>query len=100
MSVSVNIEGNQVTLHLTGHFDFTRYYDFRQAYKYIEKPSSRQFIVDLKDVDWIDSSAMGMLLLLREHIKSDVNNLFIRNAPQIVKDILLTSRFDKLMAIE
>jgi HptB-dependent secretion and biofilm anti anti-sigma factor len=56
-------------------------------------------VVDLKDATYLDSSALGMLLLLREHAGGDESDIRVVNSSPDVRKILGISNFDKLFDI-
>ena len=67
MIVNQSGDGNLAVLQLNGRFTFDGHRIVRDAYKNaIEPPAISAIQVDLGAVDYIDSSALGMLLLLRE----------------------------------
>jgi anti-anti-sigma factor len=100
MAVSVIEEAdNLVILLVQGRFDFTQYQDFTDAYRAYAKGSKR-YEVDLTEVQYMDSSAMGMLLQLREHTnKADKDAVTLSHATSGVADILRIANFDKLFRI-
>lgn len=54
-------------LALTGRFDFHAHRDFKNAYMlHLDSKDITTITVDLKDVLYMDSSSLGMLLLLKE----------------------------------
>jgi anti-anti-sigma factor len=55
--------------------------------------------VDLRDATYLDSSALGMLLLLRDHAGGDGSNIHIINCNPDVKKILAISNFEQLFDI-
>ncbi|MER2102541.1 MAG: STAS domain-containing protein, partial [Pseudomonas atacamensis] len=61
------------------------------------KPES--IVVDLKEATYLDSSALGMLLLLRDHAGGDESDIRVVNSSSDVKKILAISNFDKLFDI-
>ena len=66
-TVSKHITDDAATLTLAGRFDFSIHRDFRRHYEEIlGTPGIRHLDVNLARVEYIDSSALGMLLLLRE----------------------------------
>lgn len=98
VSTTVSSEDNEVTIHVTGRFDFSTHREFVNAYK--EHPKGAVFfVVDLKGADYMDSSAMGMLLQLREYGNSDKNVRLI-NGNDGILEILRIANFDKLFTIE
>ncbi len=97
VKTTVSSDKSEVTIHLTGRFDFSTHRDFVGAYK--EYPKGEvAFIVDLKGADYIDSSAMGMLLQLREYSKSNKDVRLI-NGNDGIREILRIANFDKLFSI-
>lgn len=91
-------EGTALTLSIKGRFDFAKHQDFRGAY---EKPMTKPelFVVDLKETTYVDSSALGMLLLLREYAGGDESDVRVVNCNSDVRKILVISNFDKLFDI-
>jgi len=98
VTTTVSSDDSEVTIHVTGRFDFSTHRDFVGAYK--EHPKGeRSFVVDLKGADYMDSSAMGMLLQLREYGKSNEGVRLI-NGNEGIREILRIANFDKLFIIE
>jgi HptB-dependent secretion and biofilm anti anti-sigma factor len=98
MAVSSSTTGNTVTITISGRFDFNSHKDFRKAYSDTDGANCN-YVVDMSAAEYIDSSALGMLLLLREHAGSEHAKINISNAVNEVKDILIVSNFDKLFAL-
>ena len=95
----VSAEGNQLIIAIKGRFDFAKHQDFRDAYeKSVPKPDS--VVVDLKEATYIDSSALGMLLLLRDHAGGDDAQIQVVNSSNDVRKTLAISNFDKLFDIK
>ncbi len=99
MSITSQIQGDTVTITVTGRFDFSCHKEFRDAYRNAPAGSGKKFEIDMSQTDYIDSSALGMLLLLREYTGSEQGGVHIKNCRSDVKDILLVSNFDKLFEI-
>ena len=95
---SVSDNGKKVTIAVSGKFDFQLYDEFRSAY--VDTPGTGvQYEVDLSGTDYLDSSALGMLLLLREHAGGEGSRIDISNASTDVKKILDVANFGKLFSI-
>ena len=92
-------DGKILTLKVGGKFDFSMHNDFRKAYK-DETISSGSYEVDLSSTDYLDSSALGVLLSLKEFVESHSSSVVIKNAASEVKEILNIASFDKLFTIE
>ncbi len=86
--------GQVVTIKLSGRFDFSTHQAFVQSYK--SYPSGeKKFVVDLKDVEYLDSSALGMLLQLRDYAV-DTSSVSLVDGNDAVCEILRIANFDKL----
>lgn len=90
-------DGKQLTIHIKGRFDFSTHQDFRGAYE--KEINAKQFVVDLKETKYLDSSALGMLLLLRDHAGGDRAEVRLVNCNTDVVKILTISNFAKLFKI-
>ena len=100
MSIKSQLDSNlqKLIIAIDGRFDFSAHKDFRDAYEDLdEKPSSYQ--IDMTEAQYIDSSALGMLLLLRDHAGGDSADVEIVNCNADVKKILTISNFDQLFTI-
>jgi anti-anti-sigma factor len=96
---TVSPDGNVVTIFIQGRFDFSSHQDFRNAYEKLV-PAPTQYRVDLHGTSYLDSSALGMLLLLRDYAGGEQANIQIVNCAPDVKKILLISNFEQLFDIQ
>ncbi|KAF6694183.1 MULTISPECIES: STAS domain-containing protein [Pseudomonas] len=94
----VSPDGKKLTIVIKGRFDFSSHQLFRDAYERFYKAPDT-YIVDLKDTTYLDSSALGMLLLLRDHAGGDESEVRVINSNSDVRKILAISNFDKLFDI-
>lgn len=81
-----------------GRFDFTCHEDFRSAYEDHEELCDR-YVVDLAQTEYLDSSALGMLLLLRDFGGGDEAKIEIEGCNPTVKKTFSISNFDQLFQI-
>lgn len=95
---TVSENGKKVTIAVSGKFDFQLYDEFRSSYVDTQG-SGVDYDVDLAGTDYLDSSALGMLLLLREHAGGEGSKIMITNASPDVKKILDVANFGKLFDI-
>lgn len=100
MSITSNLSDDQitVTIKVAGRFDFSTHQDFVQAYKGYPK-GDKCYVVDLGGAEYMDSSAMGMLLQLREYSRPGAN-VTLANSNETVRDVLQIANFGKLFIIE
>ncbi len=97
VNVTESANGQEVTIHVSGRFDFSAHREFMSSYKEYPKGEKR-FIVDLEGAEYMDSSAMGMLLQLRDHGVPG-GDVELTNANEGVQEILRIANFDKLFTI-
>lgn len=92
-------DGTKLTIVLDDKFDFAKVQEFRDAYS-SDVDSVRTIIVDLANTEYMDSSALGMLLNMQKTLKEQVNDFQIVNSRPPVAKILQISRFDKKFTIK
>lgn len=87
-------DGKTLTIVMDEKFDFGKVQDFRNAYGK-DTDDITSIVVDLSNTEYMDSSALGMLLNMQKTKAEQVNSFKIVNCrPQVAK-ILKISRFDK-----
>lgn len=100
MHTSVEQDNGRATVKLGGRFDFNSHREFRAAYEnLLGKSDVREFVVDLGGVDYLDSSALGMLLLLRDKVALEHKEVVLANCQGSVRQVLDIANFGKLFKI-
>lgn len=100
MEVSVAIADGQGAIRLHGRFDFNSHREFRDAVdKLLHDPGVTSVTVDLSKVDYLDSSALGMLLMLRDRCRSSGKTVSLSQSQGAVKQVLEIANFSKLFTI-
>ena len=90
-------DGTTLTLFLPEKFDFKLFSDFRSSYEKEEKVGKT--ILDMHKTQYMDSSALGMLLQLKEHADKNKGKISLRNVNKNISDILHVAHFHKLFSI-
>ena len=99
MSISTSVSGDELTVVVEGRFDFSAHQEFRDAYE--EAGSGvRKYVINMSKATYLDSSALGMLLLLRDHAGGDTSKIAITNCNDDVRKILTISNFEQLFTIQ
>ncbi len=97
VTTTLSADRKEKTIRIDGRFDFTAHQDFVKAYK--EDPKGdKSYVVDLKNTEYMDSSAMGMLLQLREYAAK--NGVALKNANDTIMEVLRIANFGKLFQIQ
>ncbi len=100
MSVQAKMDSTNGTLQIavSGRFDFGIHQQFRQSTD-VASQQIKQIELDLSKTDYLDSSALGMLLVLRDKVGENKSAVKIKNAKPDVVKILQIANFDKLFTI-
>lgn len=98
MSAAISPDAATVTIRVDGRFDFSTHQDFTRAYKAYPH-GQHTYVVDLAGAEYMDSSAMGMLLQLREYANKS-RPVVLHKANDGIREILRIANFDKLFQIE
>lgn len=100
MQTSVKQEAGIATIVLSGRFDFNTHRDFRAAYEPLVDDSACQAVtVDFSSVDYLDSSALGMLLMLRDKLGGCGKEVTLSGVQGNVRQVLEIANFSKLFRI-
>lgn len=95
----VSEDGQELRIAIQGRFDFSAHQEFRGSYESLAGQPSH-YVVDLAETTYLDSSALGMLLLLRDHASNNEADIEIVNCSSDVKKILTISNFEQLFNIQ
>lgn len=90
--------GSKVSIVIKGRFDFNDHAEFREAYR--QYSPNANYTLDMSDAEYMDSSALGMLLLLREHAGGDNAHIEVVGCKPEIKKILAIANFQKLFEIK
>ncbi|MFC0117036.1 STAS domain-containing protein [Pseudoalteromonas xiamenensis] len=99
LSTSASSDGKTLTIQIRGKFDFNLVQSFRQAYAEL-RSGTEKVVIDLRETDYMDSSALGMLLNMKKTLGESVSSIHITNCRPQLKKILQISRFDKKFEID
>ncbi|MFI2810316.1 MULTISPECIES: STAS domain-containing protein [Microbulbifer] len=104
VSTQLSDGGEALTIRIDGNFDFNLHSEFQRAYRDCN-PAPKSYSVDLSDTRYLDSAALGMLLLLRDHSLEGQDDggqrhtVELVNANDHVAKVLAVSNFDKIFTI-
>ncbi len=100
MQTSVSMDSGSADLKLSGRFDFNAHREFRAAYEQVIADAAvRALNIDMGGVDYLDSSALGMLLMLRDKAGAANKALTLSNVRGAAKQVLDIANFGKLFRI-
>lgn len=97
MQANISKDGGTAVIKLSGRFDFNTHREFRSAYEpLVGDAGVREIQVDFAGVDYLDSSALGMLLMLRDKMNGVGKEVTLGNVHGNVKQVLDIANFGKL----
>ena len=91
-------ENGDVTIKINGRFDFAMHKEFRNSYQ--NEDAGTSFVVNLSDTEYMDSSALGMLLLLKKYVETNGGQVTLTNPQEGVSKVLAIANFDKVFDIQ
>lgn len=96
MNIEIRDQSNDVFIKVIGRFDFDSHEDFSKALEAANSSQYSKFTIELGSVEDLDSSALGMLLLLRESAGGENSNISIVNCNPEISDILKIANFQQM----
>ena len=97
MDISTSTIENVAVVRLRGRFEFANHREFSEAVKLsLANSTAKEIKIDSSGVDYMDSAALGMLLLARERAQAIGKTVTLANAKGAVKQILGVANFEKL----
>lgn len=101
MSIQYSYDSASKTLnlHLSGRLDFASHQVFSDAYHSQPSMNVTHYKLDMSDLTYLDSSALGMLLLLKDYASSEAQ-ISIINCISDVYRIFEIANFNQLFTIK
>jgi len=100
MQVSYDNSGSHATLRLNGSFDMESNAPFRSAYRQALSDSAlRSLTLEFSGVEYMDSSALGMLLLLKAEVEKQGATVILAGCKPFVLGVLTTANFHRMFKI-
>jgi anti-anti-sigma factor len=99
MAIRVAKDADQCKLLIDGRFTFDSYREFLSAVQHRSKECSH-LTIDLTRTDYIDSSALGLLIQMRERVSHPERNLLRVRKGSVADEVLTVTSFNKMFQIE
>jgi anti-anti-sigma factor len=100
MSLTCAVTDDGAVIRLKGRFDFNAHREFRGATSdALSRVTAPELRLDFSGVDYMDSAALGMLLILHDHAKRAGRTVAITGCSGMVKGVIEISSFSKLFSI-
>src|SRR3989338_3970610 len=101
MAINVQIQDRSACIAMTGRFDFEVHRDFKNAYMpLINNGAVREIEIEMSKVDYLDSAALGMLMLLNERAKEANKPVSLLNASGVASKVMEVANFSRIFNIK
>lgn len=100
MDVLRNTESGEAKITVKGRFTFQDHAKFHEVIAQVMGEGATKVTIDLSQVEFIDSAGLGMLLLVRDEMRSASRDLVLQRAQGQVKRMFGIACFDSLFTIE
>ena len=90
----------QMEIELKGRLTFSDYSIFREISDYVNQFNPKSCLLNLKDLEFIDSAGLGMLLIVRDKLAAKNGLVILKNSQGQVKKMLTLGNFESLFSVE
>lgn len=99
MPTQFSIQDKQASFRLSGRFTYEEHEEFHHALESLKNEDLTSATVYLTNVEFIDSAGLGMLLLLRDKLPTQVGITLI-GAQNQVRQILQLTKLDTVFNLQ
>ena len=101
LMINMFAAGETSTIYLRGVFNFQAFHAFKGAYmSQLRDAKINCVVVDCEHVNYIDSTALEMLIVLRERVQSAGKSLILSRPSRFVERVFKISKFYDLFVIK
>ena len=100
MQIEMIEDPDTFTIRLSGKLLFDDRAGFNDLLSKMEVSSKEEFVIDLDDLQSIDSAGLGMMMIAHDKITGSGKKFSIIKAKDQVKKVLEITEFSKIMHIE
>jgi anti-anti-sigma factor len=100
MDYAIDIKGQEALVRMTGRLTFNDHVKLRALIREMLQNTAKRQILDLTNLEFVDSAGIGMLLIAREELSNLDKHFILRKAGGQVKRVLTVAQLGKLMTIE
>ena len=99
IATHISSDKSEVTISVSASFDIHVFQEFSRVYKEVNQPGAK-YIIDMAKTEFIDSSGLGMLLLMRERLGGSETDISIVNCRPEIKRTLESVNLHRFVKIE
>jgi anti-anti-sigma factor len=97
---NILINKSKAVVKLQGRFDFSAHREFRESCNScLDAAQVSEIELDMGGVEYLDSSALGMLLMLKERADTAAKRIVLSDCRGTVKQVLDIANFGRIFSI-
>ena len=101
MAINTQIHDRSARVSMSGRFDFKVHRIFKDSYTaLLDNTAIHEIEIEMSKLVYMDSSALGMLILLNERANDVNKTVTLLNAPGSVSHLLEVANFGKIFNIK
>ncbi len=99
IAITLDEKNKFVMVSIAGRFDYSLHEEFKNVLDHTKSNHYIKFVIDLGQVDEIDSSAIGMILLLKDMAGGKQSNVELKHIRPSIKEELEVAQIYKLVKV-
>ncbi len=99
MQISEQQDNSSVTLVLEGRFDFGARKTFKETVERLQQEGCTHIILNMEAISFVDSSALGLLVIAHQNLKIKQAQLTIVNPQPYVRQVLDLANVPKMIQV-
>jgi len=99
MQIDTSTKGDAVLVTLAGRFEFGTRQDYKQVIAQIVQDGYLRLVLDLEQVTFLDSSALGLLLLTDQKFKLKQGTVGLVNPTGYVRQVLELANLPRVIPV-
>ncbi|HET9961954.1 MAG TPA: STAS domain-containing protein [Nitrospiraceae bacterium] len=99
MNITEEISAHTTTLRLEGNFTYTQRKPFQDAIKSACARNQQHIVIDLSQVSFLDSAALGLLMVTHRQLLAEKRRLSICKPQSTVKQIIELANLHKTIPV-
>jgi anti-sigma B factor antagonist len=100
MDIKINESGKKATVAINGTITFKNSNELRVVLVNLSKKKIKEIRIDMKDVDYLDSSAIATFIECLKITRAYGGVLVLSNLNETCKDIFMIARLDKIFTFD
>jgi HptB-dependent secretion and biofilm anti anti-sigma factor len=93
-------DGDNARVSISGEFTFIDHLAFREIANRLFETGDKPVVIDLSQLQFIDSAGLGMLLIARDEAKKANRGLTLRGPQGQVERMFAVTKFNTLFTVE